>query len=105
MMRTAVVTGAGAGVGRALASEFAKNGWRVALIARGEQRLVDAVAEARAFGVDAMSVSVDVADAEAVDAAAERVERELVRLMSGSTTPWPRYSRQCTRSEPTNFVA
>jgi NAD(P)-dependent dehydrogenase (short-subunit alcohol dehydrogenase family) len=72
-----VITGASSGVGRACARRFAADGADVALIARGEDGLAGAVAEARASGVRALALPLDVADAAAVDAAAERVETEL----------------------------
>jgi short-subunit dehydrogenase len=77
MSTTVVVTGASAGVGRAVALEFARQGCNVALMARGVERLESAAREARAFGVEALSVPADVADADIMDAAAERVEDEL----------------------------
>src|SRR5215475_2842050 len=77
MSTTVVVTGASAGVGRAVALEFARQGCNVALMARGVERLESAAREARAFGGEAISVPVDVADADIMDAAAERVESEL----------------------------
>jgi short-subunit dehydrogenase len=77
MATTVVITGASAGIGRAVALEFARRGCNVALMARGVERLTSAAQEARAFGVGALAVPVDVADADVVDAAAERVENEL----------------------------
>jgi short-subunit dehydrogenase len=77
MSATVVVTGASAGVGRAVALEFARQGCNVALMARGVERLQSAAREARAFGIEALAVPVDVADADIMDAAAERVENEL----------------------------
>jgi NAD(P)-dependent dehydrogenase (short-subunit alcohol dehydrogenase family) len=77
MSRVVVVTGASAGVGRATAQAFGKRGDRVALLARGEEGLRDACAEVESFGGTALAIPTDVADAEAVDGAAERVEREL----------------------------
>ncbi len=77
MARIVVITGAGAGVGRATVNEFARNGCDVALLSRDPQRLEDAAAEARTFGVRALPIPTDVADADAVEAAATRVEEEL----------------------------
>jgi NAD(P)-dependent dehydrogenase (short-subunit alcohol dehydrogenase family) len=76
-IRTVVVTGGSAGVGRATARAFARDGAEVAVIARGEQRLAATKAELEAFGVKCVAISADVADAAAVEAAAEQVENEL----------------------------
>jgi NAD(P)-dependent dehydrogenase (short-subunit alcohol dehydrogenase family) len=72
-----VITGASAGVGRATVREFARRRARVGLIARGRAGLEAARCEVEAAGGRALVLPLDVADAEAVDAAAERVEREL----------------------------
>lgn len=72
-----VVTGASAGVGRATAVEFARQGATVALLARGKAGLEGARAEVEAAGGKAWVQTLDVADADAVDAAAERIEAEL----------------------------
>jgi NAD(P)-dependent dehydrogenase (short-subunit alcohol dehydrogenase family) len=72
-----VVTGASGGVGRAVAHAFARRGARVALLARGEQGLHDAAREVTDLGGRALVVPTDVADAAAVEAAAQRVEDEL----------------------------
>ena len=77
MAKIAVVTGAGAGVGRATAEEFARNGYDVALLSRDPARLDRAAAELRHHGVRALPIPTDVADAEAMEAAADRVEAEL----------------------------
>lgn len=68
-----VVTGASAGVGRAVALNFARHGWRVALLARGRARLKSVAAEIQAAGGETLELSADVADAAAIEAAAERV--------------------------------
>ena len=70
-----VVTGASAGVGRATALEFARRGWRVALLARGLDGLEAARREVEALGAQALVVPADVADAEQVERAAAEVER------------------------------
>jgi NAD(P)-dependent dehydrogenase (short-subunit alcohol dehydrogenase family) len=73
----AVVTGGSAGIGRAVVRELARRGWDVGLLARGQERLDDAAAEVRRLGRRAVAVSTDVADAEAVERATQRIEDEL----------------------------
>lgn len=72
-----VVTGASAGVGRAVVRRFARDGAAVALIARGRDGLAGAAADVEAAGGVALQCPLDVADADAVDAAAARIEAEL----------------------------
>jgi NAD(P)-dependent dehydrogenase (short-subunit alcohol dehydrogenase family) len=69
-----VVTGASAGIGRAIAREFASHGWRVALVARGRDGLEGARAEIERLGSQAMVLPTDVADEAQVEAAAAQVE-------------------------------
>jgi short-subunit dehydrogenase len=84
MGKVAVVTGAGAGVGRAVVEEFARHGFDVALLSREPARLERAANEIRAVhGVRALAIPTDVADAPAVEAAATRVEEIL-----GPTEVW-----------------
>jgi NAD(P)-dependent dehydrogenase (short-subunit alcohol dehydrogenase family) len=76
--RIAVVTGASAGIGRASAIELAARGYRVALLARGQDGLDAAAREILEGGSgEALAVPVDVADPAAVDVAATTVEEEL----------------------------
>jgi NAD(P)-dependent dehydrogenase (short-subunit alcohol dehydrogenase family) len=77
MSRVVVVTGASAGVGRATVRAFAANGDDVALLARGRDGLDAAAAEVVRAGRRALPISVDVSNAQAVDAAAGRIEAEL----------------------------
>ncbi len=77
MPRTVVITGAGAGVGRATVIEFARQGFDIGLLARDQTRLEQAAEQARGYGVRALPISTDVADAAAVEAAATRIEDEL----------------------------
>lgn len=72
----AVVTGASAGIGRATARLFGDKSWRVALLARGRDGLEGARREIEGAGGEALVLPTDVADCAAVEAAAERVERE-----------------------------
>jgi len=71
-----VITGASAGVGRATVREFAKHGARIGLLARGRDGLEAARREVEEAGGRALVLAVDVANADAVEAAAEAVERE-----------------------------
>jgi NAD(P)-dependent dehydrogenase (short-subunit alcohol dehydrogenase family) len=78
MSRVVVVTGATSGVGRAVVRRFARDpDVAIGLIARGRDGLEAARAEVERAGGRALALPTDVADAAAVDAAAERVEREL----------------------------
>lgn len=72
-----VVTGASAGIGRAVVREFAARTARIGLLARGLDRLEGARQEVEAAGGKALVVPTDVADADQVESAAETVEREL----------------------------
>lgn len=72
-----VITGGSAGVGRAVAQEFARDGAAIGLIARGEERLQAARQEVESLGGRAIAIPCDVADASAVESAADQVEREL----------------------------
>ncbi len=74
MPQTIVITGASAGVGRATAHAFAVPGVQIALIARGTTGLQAAAAEVEKRGAKALTVPLDMADPDAVEAAAERVE-------------------------------
>jgi NAD(P)-dependent dehydrogenase (short-subunit alcohol dehydrogenase family) len=75
--RVVVITGASGGIGRAVVRELASRGDRLALLARGQAGLAAAAREVAECGTEALVIPVDVADAEAVDAAAEQVERRL----------------------------
>ncbi len=86
--KVVAITGASAGIGRACAREFAARGADVGLIARGRDRLDAAAAEVREAGRRACVAPADVADADAVEAAA-RADRGGARARStcGSTSP------------------
>lgn len=86
------ITGASSGIGRALAIEMARDGWRVAATARRAEAL-QALADELPDGA-VTPVPVDVTDADAVAAAIDRIERELgpvdcAVLAAGTYTPTP----------------
>lgn len=72
--KTVVITGASAGLGRAMVREFAKQGADIGLIARGIDGLNAAKEEAESYGSKALICVVDVANAEAVEEAAQKIE-------------------------------
>jgi short-subunit dehydrogenase len=72
--RRAVVTGASSGIGRVLARRLAREGVRVALVARRADVLAEVAAEVEAAGGEALQLPCDVADRAAVEAAAAAVE-------------------------------
>jgi NAD(P)-dependent dehydrogenase (short-subunit alcohol dehydrogenase family) len=72
----AIVTGATSGVGRATVIAFARRGYRVGIIARGEDGLHAALADVERSGGEGLILRADVSDAEQVEsAAAAAVER------------------------------
>ncbi|MDF1779814.1 MAG: SDR family NAD(P)-dependent oxidoreductase [Alcanivoracaceae bacterium] len=75
--RVAVVTGASAGIGRAIARELASAGCTVALLARGHDALDLLQRELTKAGATALAISCDLGDASAMRAALEKVEAEL----------------------------
>jgi short-subunit dehydrogenase len=72
--RVVVITGASAGIGRATARAFAARGARIGLIARNAEALENARSEVEARGGEAVIAIADVADAEAVERAAQTIE-------------------------------
>jgi NADP-dependent 3-hydroxy acid dehydrogenase YdfG len=70
------ITGASAGVGRAIAHAFARRGAHVALLARDSNGLASAAAEVKELGGRALALPVDVVEADAVAAAAAAVEEQ-----------------------------
>ena len=74
--KVVVITGASAGIGRVTAWEFAKQGAKVVLVARGTEQLEGAKKEVEEYGGKALTIVADVADAAQVEAAAEQAEME-----------------------------
>ena len=74
--RTVVITGASAGLGRAIAREFGNSGDKVALLARGRAGLEGARRDVENAGGTALCLPTDVSDSTAVEAAAGAAEKE-----------------------------
>jgi NAD(P)-dependent dehydrogenase (short-subunit alcohol dehydrogenase family) len=75
--RVVVITGASAGVGRAAACAFARQGAAIGLIARGAAGLSAALDDVRRLGGEGLPLPVDVGDADALERAADEIEAVL----------------------------
>lgn len=79
--KTALVTGGGRGIGRAICLELARQGARVAVNYSGSQAAAEqTVEECRSFGVEAFAIQADVADGNSVTAMVKEVIARLGRL-------------------------
>jgi 3-oxoacyl-[acyl-carrier protein] reductase len=76
----AVITGAGRGIGRAIALKFAAEGADIAVVSRTAENSEKTAAEIRALGRKAWAYAVDVADANAVTAAAKQILTDAGRV-------------------------
>src|SRR5579862_5276160 len=89
---TAIVTGAGRGFGRAIATRLAGEGFAVALTARSEAQLSEVAVEIAASGGRALPVAADVTDRAAVTRVVEEAERQLgpvTLLVNNAGVPGP----------------
>jgi NAD(P)-dependent dehydrogenase (short-subunit alcohol dehydrogenase family) len=75
--QTVVITGGSAGVGRATALALAREGASIGLLARGQDGLDAACQEVEMLGGKALAIATDVANADQVEGAAEKIEAEL----------------------------
>ena len=75
--KTALITGAGRGIGRATAIAFAKEGINVGLLGRTIENLEKVAAELQEFGVKVSLATADVSNMESVNAAVESIKTEL----------------------------
>lgn len=75
--KNAIITGAGKGIGRAVAIELAKEGVNIGLMARTAADLDAVAAELASYGVETAIATVNVADIEEVNAAVAKVKAEL----------------------------
>jgi 3-oxoacyl-[acyl-carrier protein] reductase len=78
--QTAVVTGAGRGIGRAIALKFASEGADVVCVSRTTENSEKIANEIRASGRKAWSFALDVSDANAVNDACERILQDTQRI-------------------------
>lgn len=78
--KTALVTGAGTGIGRRFASTLAGAGAKVVCVARNQERLEQVVAEIRAAGGEAIAVPADVGGSDAVEAMFDLAEKAYGRI-------------------------
>ncbi len=72
--KTALITGAGKGIGRGIAIAFAEMGANVICVARTQTDIMDVATEAEKFGVRALAVSCDVTSETALQALVQQVE-------------------------------
>ena len=77
MIKNAVVTGAGSGVGQATALALARKGWHVALLGRRAEALADTVQRAGPLAKQFLALPCDIGNARSVEAAARRIAAEL----------------------------
>lgn len=75
--KVALITGAGRGIGRATAIEFAKEGIHVGLIARNKEHLDKVAEELQPYGVKVSTATADVSDLESITKAVEHVSQEI----------------------------
>ena len=75
-----VITGASAGLGRATARAFAREGAKICLIARGRERLEEARQEVQHLGGQAFVIEGDVADPAVLERAADETEKNYGRI-------------------------
>ena len=75
--KTALITGAGKGIGRAVALALASEGVHIGLVARTEKDLQAVAAEVTALGVKAAMAVADVSDINSVNAAVAKIRQEL----------------------------
>ncbi|OUD31174.1 3-ketoacyl-ACP reductase [Flavobacterium sp. FPG59] len=74
--KTALVTGAGKGIGKAIALALAKEGVNVILVARTQEEIDSVAAKVRSLRVKALAITADVADINSVNAAVEKALSE-----------------------------
>jgi 3-oxoacyl-[acyl-carrier protein] reductase len=74
--KNALITGAGKGIGKAIALALAKEGVNVILVARTQEEIDSVAAKVRSLRVKALAITADVADIKSVNAAVEKALAE-----------------------------
>jgi NAD(P)-dependent dehydrogenase (short-subunit alcohol dehydrogenase family) len=90
--RTALVTGAGRGIGRAIAIGLGHRGAHVGLLARTQRDLDEVAAKIRDDGGTAIALAADIGDADQTRSALERLAGELgpvELLVNNAAVVWP----------------
>jgi short chain dehydrogenase len=98
--KVALITGGNAGIGRAAAIEFAKQGAKVVISGRREKEGHDVIAEINALGGEAIFVTTDVSQESDVKAMIERTLATFGRLDYAFTRCIPLYTRTAMRTMP-----
>jgi NAD(P)-dependent dehydrogenase (short-subunit alcohol dehydrogenase family) len=99
--RTALVTGAGRGIGRAIAIGLGRRGVRVGLLARTQRDLDEVAAKIRDDGGTAVPLAADIGDADQTRSALER----LAGFAGDAGTPQALAARPCGRYERDQLLA
>lgn len=105
MARTAFVTGANKGIGFEIVKQLGKAGWKVILGARSSERGEAAASELAAQGLDVEFVQIDMANAESIQAAADKIAKsysELTLLINNAGMPGA-FSRSFTDTKETDL--
>ncbi|MEE3896237.1 SDR family NAD(P)-dependent oxidoreductase [Priestia megaterium] len=88
-MKNIVIVGAGPGLGMSIAKKFGKNGFRVALIARNEEKLNQLVIELEQLGIEAASFQADILNKDQISLAFATIKEKygFIDVVEYSPTP------------------
>lgn len=86
--RTAIITGAGQGMGRSIALKFARNGIRPILVGRTESKLKQVADEIYQIGREAVVAALDITNTIAVSALVERLSEHTVDILVNCAGDW-----------------